>query len=97
MVSLASCPWRTAGLRYHDGKTNAETDLMRGEILLEGQGYDVKGEVRGCDVVGVWRRAAGDRRAQAQLRAGPLLQGVERLGMTDSVYTPGAWPSACAR
>lgn len=72
-----------------------ETDLYAPvKALLEGQGYDVKGEVRGCDVVGV----RGDEppvivELKRAFGLGLVLQGVERLGMTDSVYIAvGAWP-----
>ena len=72
-----------------------ETDLYAPvKSLLEGQGYDVKGEVRGCDVVGV----RGDEppvivELKRSFGLGLVLQGVERLGMTDSVYIAvGAWP-----
>jgi hypothetical protein len=62
--------------------------------LLESQGYDVKGEVRGCDVVGIrddeppviveLKRAFG-----LEL----VLQGIDRLAVTDAVYLAvGAWP-----
>mgnify|MGYP003694599451 CR=1 FL=1 len=63
-----------------------ESDLYAPvKALLEGQGYVVKGEVRGCDVVAVrGRRAAGDRRAEARLRPGLVLQGVDRLAISDT-------------
>lgn len=62
--------------------------------LLEGQGYEVKGEIHGCDVVGVrddeppviveLKRAFG-----LEL----VLQGIDRLALTDTVYLAvGAWP-----
>lgn len=72
-----------------------ETDLYAPvKALLEGQGYDVKGEVRGCDVVAV----RGDEppvivELKRAFGLGLVLQGVERLNMTDSVYLAvGAWP-----
>jgi hypothetical protein len=85
-----------AWLSYHGHKTMPlETDLYAPvKALLEGQGYDVKGEVRGCDVVGV----RGDEppvivELKRAFGLGLVLQGVERLGMTDSVYLAvGAWP-----
>ncbi len=62
--------------------------------LLEGQGYEVKGEVATCDVVGV----RGDeppvivelkRRFGLEL----VLQGIDRLALTDAVYLAvGSWP-----
>lgn len=72
-----------------------ETDLYAPvKALLEGQGYNVKGEVRGCDVVAV----RGDEppvivELKRAFGLGLVLQGVERLGMTDSVYIAvGVWP-----
>ena len=72
-----------------------ESDLYAPvKALLEGQGYVVKGEVRGCDVVAVrgqeppvvveLKRAFG---------LGLVLQGVDRLALTDLVYLAvGQWP-----
>ncbi len=72
-----------------------ESDLYAPvKALLEGQGYSVKGEVRGCDVVAVrgkeppviveLKRAFG---------LGLVLQGVDRLALSDAVYLAvGAWP-----
>ena len=72
-----------------------ETDLYAPvKALLEGQGYAVKGEVRGCDVVGVrgeeppviveLKRAFG---------LALVLQGVDRLSLSDRVYLAvGQWP-----
>src|SRR5882672_387356 len=65
-----------------------ESDLYAPvKALLEGQGYSVKGEVRGCDVVAVrgkeppviveLKRAFG---------LGLVLQGVDRLALSDAVY-----------
>jgi hypothetical protein len=57
------------------------------KVFLEGQGYEVKGEVGGCDVVAT----RGDEppvivELKLTLSLGLLLQGVERLTMTDRVY-----------
>ncbi|MDB5487753.1 MAG: hypothetical protein JWQ58_1468, partial [Reyranella sp.] len=72
-----------------------ESDLYAPvKALLEGQGYVVKGEVRGCDVVAVrgkeppvvveLKRAFG---------LGLVLQGIDRLALTDLVYLAvGQWP-----
>jgi hypothetical protein len=72
-----------------------ESDLYAPvKALFEGQGYSVKGEVRGCDVVAVrgkeppviveLKRAFG---------LGLVLQGVDRLALSDAVYLAvGAWP-----
>lgn len=62
--------------------------------LLEGQGYVVKGEVRGCDVVGV--RGAEPPVVVELKRSfglGLVLQGIDRLALTDLVYLAvGQWP-----
>ena len=64
------------------------------KALLEGQGYVVKGEVRGCDVVAV--RGAEPPVVVELKRAFGLalvLQGVDRLALTDLVYLAvGQWP-----
>lgn len=62
--------------------------------LLEGQGYVVKGEVRGCDVVGV---RGAEPPVVVELKRtfglGLVLQGVDRLALTDLVYLAvGQWP-----
>ncbi len=72
-----------------------ESDLYAPvKALLEGQGYVVKGEVRGCDVVAV--RGAEPPVVVELKRAfglGLVLQGVDRLALTDLVYLAvGAWP-----
>jgi len=72
-----------------------ESDLYAPvKALLEGQGYSVKGEVRGCDVVGV---RGGEPPVIVELKRafglGLVLQGVDRLALSDSVYLAvGAWP-----
>jgi len=64
------------------------------KALLEGQGYEVKGEIAGCDVVGV----RGDEPpviVELKRRFGLdlLLQGIDRLALTDAVYLAvGTWP-----
>lgn len=64
------------------------------KALLEGQGFVVKGEVRGCDVVGV--RGKEPPVVVELKRAFSLalvLQGVNRLSLTDRVYLAvGQWP-----
>jgi hypothetical protein len=72
-----------------------ESDLYAPvKALLEGQGYVVKGEVRGCDVVAV--RAKEPPVVVELKRAfglGLVLQGIDRLAITDSVYLAvGQWP-----
>jgi hypothetical protein len=72
-----------------------ESDLYAPvKALLEGQGYSVKGEVRGCDVVGV---RGNEPPVIVELKRafgiGLVLQGVDRLALSDSVYLAvGAWP-----
>jgi hypothetical protein len=64
------------------------------KALLEEQGYVVKGEVRGCDVVAV--RGSEPPVVIELKRAFGLslvLQGVDRLALTDKVYLAvGQWP-----
>lgn len=74
-----------------------ESDLYAPvKALLEAQGYVVKGEVRGCDVVGV----RGDEppvvvELKRVFSLGLVLQGVDRLALSDTVYLAvGQWPKA---
>ena len=66
--------------------------------LLAGQGYDVKGEIQGCDVVAV----RGDEppvvvELKRVFGLAVVLQGIDRLAMTDAVYVAvGAWPRQLA-
>ena len=78
---------RTAGL--------AEAALYAPvKALLESQGYVVKGEIVGCDVVGV----RGDEpplvvELKREFGLALVLQGIDRLALTDAVYLAvGAWP-----
>jgi hypothetical protein len=72
----------------------AETDLYPAvKAFLERQGYDVKGEVSGCDVVAT----RGDEppvivELKLALTLGLILQGVDRLSLTDHVYLAVARP-----
>ena len=64
------------------------------KAFLEGQGYVVKGEVRNCDLVAV-RRAEPPVVVELKraFGLGLVLQGIDRLGLTDSVYLAvGTWP-----
>lgn len=69
-------------------KGMAETDLyLPVKKLLEAQGYRVKGEVRGCDVVAV---REGEGPVIVEMKTGftiqLLLQGIDRQMMSDAVY-----------
>lgn len=72
-----------------------ESDLYAPvKALLEGQGFVVKGEVRGCDVVAV-RHAEPPVVVELKrtFGLGLVLQGVDRLSLTDLVYLAvGQWP-----
>ena len=65
-----------------------ESDLYPAvKAFLEGQGYDVKAEVRGCDVVAT----RGDEppvivELKVSFNLALLLQGIDRLSLTDRVY-----------
>ncbi len=72
-----------------------ETDLYAPvKAFLESQAYTVKGEINGCDLVAV--RGAEPPVIVELKRAFNLalvLQGVDRLGLSDSVYLAvGTWP-----
>lgn len=64
------------------------------KALLEAQGYVVKGEVRGCDVVGV----RGEEppvivELKRSFGLALVLQGIDRLALSDRVYLAvGQWP-----
>lgn len=64
------------------------------KALLEAQGYEVKGEVLACDVVGV----RGDEapvivELKRSFSLALVLQGIDRLAVSDVVYLAvGAWP-----
>jgi hypothetical protein len=64
------------------------------KALLEAQGYDVKGEIVGCDVVGI----RGDEppvvvELKREFGLALVHQGIDRLAITDAVYLAvGAWP-----
>lgn len=72
-----------------------ESDLYAPvKALLEGQGYVVKGEVRGCDVVAVrGKEPPVVVELKRTFGLGLVLQGVDRLALTDLVYLAvGQWP-----
>ena len=75
-----------------------ETDLYAPiKSYLEGQGYDVKGEVADCDVVAVRR---GEDPVVVELKTSfslqLIFQAVRRQALTDTVYVAyaAATPSA---
>lgn len=76
----------------------AETSLYAPvKAFLEGQGYAVKGEVGRCDVVA--RRGAEPPvivELKARVTLELLLQGVERLALTDTVYVAVPSPGGSA-
>jgi hypothetical protein len=64
------------------------------KALLEAQGYEVKGEVVGCDVVAV---RGNEPPVVVELKRtfglALVLQGIDRLALTDAVYLAvGSWP-----
>jgi len=72
-----------------------ESDLYAPvKALLEGQGYAVKGEVRGCDVVGVrGREPPVIVELKRAFGLALVLQGIDRLALSDVVYLAiGSWP-----
>src|SRR5690242_20110494 len=72
-----------------------ESDLYAPvKALLEGQGYEVKGEVRGCDVVGV---RSDEPPVIVELKRSfglsLILQAIDRLAISERVYLAvGEWP-----
>jgi hypothetical protein len=72
-----------------------ESDLYRPvKALLEGQGYSVKGEVLGCDVVAVrGKEPPVIVELKRVFGIGLVLQGVNRLAVSDTIYLAvGTWP-----
>lgn len=68
------------------------------KALLEAQGYDVKGEIVGCDVValrGVEPPVIVELKRKFGLDL--VMQGIDRLALSDAVYLAvGAWPRRLA-
>ena len=76
----------------------AESDLYKPvKVFLEKQGYEVKGEVRGCDVVAVKDGAMVVVELKQRFTLELILQGVDRLALTDSVYLAVPEPTSRAR
>jgi hypothetical protein len=67
------------------------------KAFLEGQGYAVKAEVRGCDIVA---RRGEEPPVIVELKKAfglaLLLQGIDRLGMSEQVYLAFAAPAKAA-
>ena len=87
-------PWH--GKRVNASRTVLPEAALYGPVkaLLEAQGYVVKGEIVGCDVVGV-RGEEPPVVVELKRTFGLALvhQGIDRLAMTDAVYLAvGAWP-----
>jgi hypothetical protein len=81
------------------GSRSAEADLYPAvKAFLEGQGYVVKSEVRGCDVVAV-RGSEPPVIVELKLTfsLALLLQGIDRLALTDRVYLAVARPRGRGR
>ena len=73
-----------------------ESDLYRPvKALLEAQGYSVKGEVLGCDVVAVrGKEPPVIVELKRTFGIGLVLQGVNRLAICDTIYLAvGTWPN----
>ena len=72
-----------------------ESDLYAPvKALLESQGYVVKGEVHGCDVAAVKEGALVIVELKKSFGLGLVLQGVNRLALSDAVYLAvGTWPN----
>ncbi len=89
-------PGATAASPAGDASALRETALYAPvKRFLEAQGYAVKGEVRGCDVVAT----RGDEppvvvELKTAFSLALILQGVQRLTITDAVYI--AFPAATA-
>jgi hypothetical protein len=76
-----------------------ETDLYAPvKDLLEGRGYDVKGEINGCDIVA---HKTGEPTVVVELKLAfsldLLLQGVTRLSLSDDVYLAVPAPDTAAK
>ncbi|MGE5552217.1 MAG: DUF2161 domain-containing phosphodiesterase [Bacteroidota bacterium] len=67
------------------------------KLFLEAQGYEVRGEVKSCDLVAV----RGDELVVVELKPAVnltlVLQGIERLTLTDAVYLAVEAPKSAAR
>src|SRR4051812_48175667 len=88
-TSAPSRSRRLATSRPFGGEVDLYEPVKR---FLEDLGYEVKGEVRGCDVVAVRRGADGEVEPpivvelKLAFTLGFVLQGVDRLALTELVY-----------
>jgi hypothetical protein len=89
------CAWQSRGVPATRRASQPEVALYGPvKTLLESQGYSVKGEVVGCDVVAI----RGDElpvivELKRAFGLALVLQGIDRLAMTDAVYLAiGTWP-----
>jgi hypothetical protein len=87
------------GVKQQDDNAYAEAALYPPvKAFLERQGYEVKGEVRGCDLVA---RRGGEPPVIVELKLRfnlPLvLQGIDRLALTERVYLAVPRPERHAR
>lgn len=86
-------------MKQQDDNAYAEAALyLPVKKFLERQGYEVKGEVRGCDLVA--RR--GDEppvivELKLRFNLALVLQGINRLGLTERVYLAVPRPKTAAR
>jgi hypothetical protein len=64
------------------------------KAFLEGQGYEVKGEIKGCDLVAVrGQEPPVIVELKKSFGLGIVLQGVDRLALSEQVYLAvGEWP-----
>jgi hypothetical protein len=76
------------GVKRHDDNAYAEAALyLPVKAFLERQGYEVKGEVRGCDLVA--RRGEEPPvivELKLRFNLALVLQGIDRLALTERVY-----------
>ena len=76
----------------------AESDLYKPvKAFLEAKGHAVKGEVRGCDVVAVKDGETLIVELKQRFSLELVLQGVERLALSDRVYLAVPEPTARSR
>jgi hypothetical protein len=94
-VASGSAAWHRSAMPATRSQPPPEAALYGPvKALLSSQGYEVKGEVNGCDVVAV----RGDEppvivELKRAFGLALVLQGIDRLAVSDAVYVAvGAWP-----